>query len=86
VTGRFKLGDRVRVKREVPGGTPRTPEYVKGHRGRIARLHGVMDNPLDHRGRYPPLYSVTFAICDVVGGSVDGTLYVDVHEEWLEEV
>lgn len=85
MSGRFKIGDRVLVKADVPGGNPRTPRYVRGQRGRVARIHGVMDNPLDHRGRYPPLYTVTFAVSDIFGGAADGTLYVDVHEEWLEE-
>jgi nitrile hydratase len=85
VSERFKVGDRVLVKREVPGGNPRTPRYVRGKRGRVDRIHGVMDNPLDHRGRYPPLYTITFAVKDVFESSADGTLYVDVHEDWLEE-
>jgi len=85
VSGRFKIGDRVLVKREAPGGNPRTPGYVKGKQGRVTEIHGVRDNPLDHRGRYPPLYTVTFQVRDVFGGPGDGTLCVDVHEEWLEE-
>lgn len=85
MSGRFKIGDRVLVKRDVPGGNPRTPRYVRGKEGRVAKIHGVMDNPLDHRGRYPPLYTITLDVKDVFGGAGDGTLYVDVHEEWLEE-
>lgn len=85
MSGRFKIGDRVLVKPEAPGGNPRTPRYVRGKRGRVAKIHGVMDNPLDHRGRYPPLYTLTFDVREVFGGSGDGTLYVDVHEDWLEE-
>ena len=85
MSGRFKVGDRVLVKREAPGGNPRTPGYVRGKQGRVTEIHGVMDNPLDHRGRYPPLYTITFAVKDVFGGPGDGMLCVDVHEEWLEE-
>ena len=85
MSGRFKIGDRVLVKREAPGGNPRTPRYVRGKHGRVAKIHGVMDNPLDHRGRYPPLYTITFDVREVFGGPGDGTLYVDVHEDWLEE-
>lgn len=33
---------------------------------------------------YPPLYTVAFEIKDVFGGSADGKLCVDVHEEWLD--
>jgi len=86
VSYRFKVGDRVRVRREVPGGNPRTPGYVRGKAGVVTEIHGVMDNPLDHRGRYPPLYTITFPVKDVFPGPGDGTLCVDVHEEWLEEV
>jgi hypothetical protein len=81
---RFKLGDRVRVKPESPGGNPRTPQYVRGKTGVVTFLHGVMSNPLDHRAIYPPLYTVAFEVKDVFGGSADGQLRVDVHEEWLD--
>jgi nitrile hydratase len=80
----FKVGDRVRVKGENPNGNPRTPAYVKGKAGVIAAVHGVIDNPLDHRGPYPPLYTVAFEIREVFGKPTDDTLWVDVHEEWLE--
>jgi nitrile hydratase len=84
MSGRFKVGDAVVVRQEVAGGNPRTPRYVRGQRGVVTAVHGVMDNPLDHRGRYPPLYTVTFDVKDVFGGPGQGTLCVDVHEEWLE--
>ena len=85
MSGRFKVGDRVLVKRDAPGGNPRTPRYARGKRGRVTAIHGVMDNPLDHRGRYPPLYTVAFDARDVFEGAGDGTLCVDIHEDWLEE-
>ncbi len=81
---RFKVGDEVLVRRESQGGNPRTPRYIRGKKGLVAAVHGVMDNPLDHRGRYPPLYKVTFAVKDVFGEPGDGSLCVDIHEEWLE--
>lgn len=81
---RFKVGDRVRVKGENPNGNPRTPAYVRGKTGVIAAVQGVIDNPLDHRGLYPPLYTVGFEIREVFGRPTDDTLWVDVHEEWLE--
>ena len=81
---RFKVGDRVRVKAENPAGNPRTPAHVRGKNGLIAALHGVIPNPLDHRGLYPPLYSVVFEVREVFGGSSGDKLSVDVHEEWLE--
>jgi len=81
---RFAVGDVVRVRSAAPDGNPRTPEYVRGKQGVIAVVHGTMANPIDHRGVYPTLYTVRFAIKDVFGGAVEDTLRVDVHEEWLE--
>jgi len=82
--GRFKVGDRVRVMAENPAGNPRTPVHVRGKSGLVAELHGVIPNPLDHRGLYPPLYSVVFEVREVFGGSSRDTLSVDLHEDWLE--
>lgn len=81
---RFKIGERVRVKPENPQGNPRTPAYVRGKRGVIAHVHGVIENPLDHRGLYPPLYTVRFEAREIFGGTGNDSLWVDVHEEWLE--
>jgi len=80
---RFHVGDRVRVKRANPSGNPRTPAYVRGKSGIVAALHGSIDNPLDHRGVYPPLYSVLFPVREVFGGASQDTLSVDLHEDWL---
>lgn len=46
-------------------------------------LHGRIPNPLDHRGVYPPLYSVLFLVSEVFGSSSRDTLSVDLHEGWL---
>lgn len=80
----FRIGDRVRVKPENPAGNPRTPAYIRGKTGVVIEAHGVIYNPQDHRGLYPPLYSVLFAVRDVFGGATSDTLAVDLHEEWLE--
>jgi len=72
------------VKGENPSGNPRTPPYVRGKTGMITAIHGVITNPLDHRGLYPPLYTVRFNIKEVFGRETNETLWVDVHEEWLE--
>jgi nitrile hydratase len=76
---RFGVGDRVRVLAEVPGGNPRTPRYLRGRTGTVVRTHGVVENPLDHRHPYPPLYTVVFPL----PGGHDEVL-ADLHEEWLE--
>lgn len=81
---RFRTGDTVRVRRDLAAGNPRTPRYVRGKAGVVAALHGSIPNPLDHRGLYPPLYTIVFQVRDVFPGRGDGTLHVDVHEDWLE--
>ena len=80
---RFHVRDRVRVKRANPEGNPRTPAYVRGKEGVVTALHGSIVNPLDHRGVYPPLYSVLFSVREVFGGPSQDTLSVDLHEDWL---
>jgi Nitrile hydratase beta subunit len=82
-THRFHVRDRVRVKRANPGGNPRTPAYIRGKEGVVTALHGRIVNPLDHRGVYPPLYSVLFSVREVFGGASEDTLSVDLHEDWL---
>jgi nitrile hydratase subunit beta len=76
--GRFRVGDRVRVLTDVPGGNPRTPRYLRGRTGTVVGRHGIVVNPLDHREPYPPLYSVVFSLPD--GDEV----LADLHEEWLQ--
>lgn len=80
---RLHVGDRVQVKRTNPEGNPRTPTYIRGKVGTVTALHGTMDNPLDHRGIYPPLCSVLFSVHEVFGGVSRDTVSVDLHEEWL---
>jgi hypothetical protein len=82
-THRFHVGDRVRVKHANSAGNPRTPAYVRGKNGIVTVLHGSIDNPLDHRGVYPPLCSVLFAVREVFGGASQDSLSVDLHEDWL---
>jgi hypothetical protein len=72
----------VRVRTEAPGGNPRTPRYLRGWIGIVVRRHGVVENPLDHREAYPPLYSVVFALAD--GRHPHDEVLADIHEEWLE--
>ena len=81
---RFVVGTAVRVLEANPDGNPRTPAYVRGKRGVVAVLHGVIPNPVDHHGVYPPLCGVLFTVGDVFGGASRDTLLVDVHEDWLE--
>jgi hypothetical protein len=80
----LRVGDRVQVMVDNPTGNPRTPAYVRGKAGVVAALHGVIDNPIDHRGLYPPLCSVVFEVRDVFGGTSTDKLSVDLHEDWLQ--
>ncbi len=82
-THRFSLGERGRVKEANHSGNPRTPAYVRGKTGIVTALHGSIDNPLDHRGVYPPLCSVVFPVREVFGGASRDMLSVDLHEDWL---
>ena len=68
------------VKQENPAGNPRTPKHIRGKRGVIVAVHGVINNPLDHRGLYPPLYTVVFEIKEVFGTPSDDKLWVDVQD------
>ena len=80
---KFKLGDPVGVRGENPDGNPRTPQYVRGKKGVIVDVHGVLENARDHRGRYSPLYTVRFDLCELSPCQDQDSIWVDVHEEWL---
>jgi nitrile hydratase subunit beta len=82
-SGSFKVGDRVAVKEENPSGNPRTPKYIRGKKGVIVETHGVISNLRDHRGLYPPLYTVAFDVKEVFGTESADKLRVDLHEDWL---
>lgn len=81
---RLGVGDRVRVLDDNPEGNSRTPRYARGRRGVVAELHGVIDNPLDHRGRYPPLCTVVFTVAELTGRCGRDLVAADIHEDWLE--
>lgn len=83
---KFKQGDPVLVKRENPAGNPRTPPYIRGKKGVVADIHGIISNPRDHRGLYPPLYSVVFDVKEIFGGTSPDKLWIDLHEDWLEKI
>ena len=83
INGRFKVGDPVVVATENSSGSPRTPCYVRGKRGIIGAVHGVLENPKDHRGLYQPLYTVRFDLSEVSPCHDQDSIWVDVHEEWL---
>lgn len=90
--GKFRPGDRVRVRTGNPPGHLRTPAYVRGKIGRVQAVHGAFRNPesLAFGGDglpKQPLYAVGFFQTEVwteYGGSSCDTLYVDIYEHWLE--
>ena len=51
---KYKIGDAVLVAAENPTGNPRTPRYIRGKRGIIGSVHGVLENIRDHRGIHKP--------------------------------
>jgi hypothetical protein len=67
----------------VPDGNPRTPAYLRDRTGTVVLRHGIVDNPLDHRDPYPPLYSVVFALPD--DRNPHDEVLADLHEEWLTD-
>ena len=91
--GRYRAGDRVRVRFEERPGHIRTPYYVRGKPGWIAEYRGDYPNPEElayGKDGLPrrPLYSVAFDQRDlwpsyVASGGGD-KLYVDLYEHWLE--
>ena len=83
---KYKIGDAVMVAIENPTGNPRTPKYIRGKRGVIGSVHGILENVRDHRGIHKPLYTVKFDLSEVSTCHDQDTIWVDVHEEWLSEV
>ena len=83
MNNKFKVGDPVVVARENPTGNPRTPRYIRGKRGVIRLIHGVLENIRDHRGIHKPLYTVRFDLSEVSTCHDQDSIWVDVHEEWL---
>ena len=87
-------GQRVRVSDRPHDGHHRTPGYLKGKVGVVARAHGDFTNPETRAygasgAPEQALYLVGFAHADVwpsYGGSPGDRIYVDVFEHWLEEV
>jgi nitrile hydratase subunit beta len=90
-TGKFKAGDRVKVKFEDRPGHLRTPWYVRGKIGWIERVYGDFLNPeLLAFGREglpkKTLYLVAFHHSEVFGKSAGASdkVLVDIYDHWLE--
>jgi len=92
---RFQPGQAVRVAIREARGHVRTPAYVRGKEGWIARVQGEFRNPesLAYGGDglpREPLYMVGFHQTDLwqtrYAEKPSDTLYVDLYEHWLEGV
>lgn len=83
---KYKIGDAVMVAVENSVGNPRTPRYIRGKRGVVGLVHGILENVRDHRGIHEPLYTVRFDLSEVSTCHGQDSIWVDVHEEWLCEV
>ena len=87
--GRFRAGDRVRVKNQVTGGHTRVPRYTRNHLGTVESIAFAWPNPGESAatGTYgePELvYTVAFAAADLFGPAADHTLTADFGESDLE--
>jgi hypothetical protein len=86
MNSKFTVGDFVVVASENSSGNPRTPHYIRGKRGVIGAVHGILENIRDHRGIHAPLYTVRFDLGEVSTCRDPDSIWVDVHEEWLSAV
>jgi nitrile hydratase len=89
--GKFKPGDKVRVKFEDRPGHIRTPWYIRGKIGWVERVYGDFLNPESlafGRDGLPKktLYLVGFNQRDVWDKSEGqrDKLLVDIYEHWLD--
>jgi len=82
-SSKYKIGDAVVVAAENPIGNPRTPHYIRGKRGVVGLVHGILENVRDHRGIHKPLYTVRFDLSEISTCHDRDSIWVDVHEDWL---
>ena len=89
----FAPGDTVLVADRSHAGHHRTPQYLKGRRGRVERVHDSFLDPETRAygadGRPArQLYLVAFEMSelwDAYEGRSSDRLLVDVFEHWLED-
>lgn len=89
---KYAIGQRVHVLVQVPGGTTRTPFFIRGKKGVIVSSHGPVGNPreLSYGKRDAPkvpLYGVSFHMAHLYDEDPDiltDRVIVDVWEDWLE--
>lgn len=81
----FAVGDDVRVADRAHPGHHRTPGYVKGKRGTIARVHTSFRNPETRAYGESGLPERRLYLVDFPAGEAAATrILADVFEHWLE--
>jgi nitrile hydratase subunit beta len=87
---RFRVGDRVRVRRMRPRGHTRCPRYVRGAIGIVEALRGKDSFPDigPYQGPSEPVYAVAFDSDHLFGASGEApwSVSLDLFESYLEEV
>ena len=89
---RFKVGDKVIVKRAFPPGHRRTPQYIRGKQGVIERICGAYPNPEELAYGFDGLpervlYRVQFLQTQVwpgYAGPASDVIEMEIYEHWLE--
>jgi len=79
----FVVGEHVRVSDRAHVGHHRTPGYVKGRSGTIARVHASYPNPETRAYGADGLPEKRLYHVVVDGDGAD-SVYLDVFEHWLE--
>ncbi len=84
----FQVGQAVRVKKLNPSTHTRAPRYLRGHQGKVARIHGAHvfpDSSAVGLGENPQwLYSVCFAAQEIWNHSNQDIVHADLWEPYLE--
>lgn len=82
---------RVKVRTAMPPGHVRTPSYLRGKTGVIARTLGAFPNPEALAYRQPPapqvLHRVRFTMAEVWGTAAEtpnDTIEAEIYAHWLE--
>jgi hypothetical protein len=86
----FAPGDKVKVRAAEVTTHCRTPHYLRGKHGVVARVFGAYPNPEQlayHRIGVPyvPLYQIEFDSTEVWGKPARATVITaDIFQHWLE--
>ena len=88
----LREGQMVRVREDYPLGHIRTPVYVRGKTGVVAKHFGAFGNPETLAFCLPTdkrqLYKVRFRQADLwpdYTGGMNDTVELDLYEHWLEK-